>query len=486
MAWRIEGNDIVIDGWENGISKDPFSGIQKMTQVNLAVPGQASVGFPLTASTVSGATLGKPISKCVQFSSGAASAYYILDHTGQVFSATSLTGTWTYLSTGVTLTGAGSTDAIFFWKGYLFKTRGANLDYYSGGSWTNGWQTTLTGTTQHAGLVGRDDVLYMCNGTTVASIIENAGSTFAPGTAASYTFNTAALTLPSFDLAFSMEEQGFNLLIGGTQDTIYVWDRQAPTFNNRIFLAERFVGKMVKANTNVYIFTGGLSVNGNPNGRGRIYVTNGSQADLFFKIPDHLSGYELPHFRWGDAAYYRNQLMFGFETDSNAGAALLTGYGVHSIDLETKAFTNISDADGYAMLILPDQSNSAAAGVPYIVATMASDGTTTAISRSSTTAGTGGQAIILTDLMPVGTYFKRRTFKQIEVKMATPLASGESVLIVPFPDLSSTTSVTFSTAGQFSMQSTVNFQANQWLQFQVGIVGNSATSGARIKEIRVR
>lgn len=485
MAWRIEGQDVVIDGWENGIGKDPFSGFVNMTEVNLAVPGQASVGFPLTASTISGATLGKPISKCIQFSGGAASQYYILDHTGQVFNSSSLSGTWTYLSTSATTAGSGTTDAIFFWKGFLFKTRGGNLDYYSGGAWTNGWQS-ITGATQHAGLVGRDDVLYFCNSNTVASLIENAGSTFAPGTASTYTFNTAALTLPSFDTAYSLEEQGFNLLIGGVQDTVYVWDRQAPTFNNRIFLADRFVGKMIKSNTNVYIFTGGLAVNGNPNGRGRIYVTNGSQADLFFKIPDHLSGYEIPHFRWGDVAYYRNQLMFGFETDSNASAALTTQYGVFSIDLATKAFANISDAAGYGMIILPDQSNNAASGASYMVATMASDGTTTGIYRSSATSGTGSTTIIVTDLMPVGTYFKKRTFKQIEVKMATALASGESVLIVPKGDLTNTSSVTFNTVGQFSFQSTVNFQAAQWLNFQVNLVGNSPTSGCRIKEIRLR
>jgi len=46
MAYRIEGTDIVIDGWEKGISDNPFEGINNMKGVNIiSVPGEASANF---------------------------------------------------------------------------------------------------------------------------------------------------------------------------------------------------------------------------------------------------------------------------------------------------------------------------------------------------------------------------------------------------------------------------------------------------------
>ena len=84
---------------------------------------------------------------------------------------------------------------------------------------------------------------------------------------------------------------------------------------------------MITVNTNTYLFAGN---------RGRIYVTNGSQAELFKKIPDHLSGTVEPYYIWGAIGYSQNQLYFGFQAQQNNGSILQSG-GLWALDITTGA-----------------------------------------------------------------------------------------------------------------------------------------------------
>ena len=278
MAWHIEQNtgDLVIDGWDKGIAPDPYSGANQIYNANInTVLGEVSVGFPLTAASTSGATLGVPISRATALSAGSLVGYFILDDTGQVFSSTTMTGTWTYLASNSTLTGASSLDCLFYYKGYLFKTRTDHLDYWTGSTWVNGWNPANGGSgagsiistaTTHFALVGQDDVVYITNGSGVASLFEKAGQTFDPTNTATFTYNAKpynanALAIPSYDSAISLAELGVNLLVGGTQNAIYPWNRIATTYSYPIICSETFMNRMVTANNNVFIFTGQIQGN---------------------------------------------------------------------------------------------------------------------------------------------------------------------------------------------------------------------------------
>ena len=49
MAYSFQGTDIVINGFEKGISDDPYRGINDMRGVNIiSVPGEASVSYSQT------------------------------------------------------------------------------------------------------------------------------------------------------------------------------------------------------------------------------------------------------------------------------------------------------------------------------------------------------------------------------------------------------------------------------------------------------
>lgn len=499
MAYRYEktdsGQDLVITFGE-GIGLDPYSGPNRLNQVDLSVPGEVAVGFPITTSSTSGVTLGKPISRATKIQGGAVSAYYILDDTGHVFSVSSYNGTWTYLSNNATLTGASSLDAICFFSygnsggGYLFKFRNTSIDYWDGSVWVNGWKS-ITGACQHYAISGQDQSVYFCNNSAIGSILQNAGQTFDPTNVATYTFNTSALVLPNYDQAQSIAEQSTNLLTGGSLNAIYPWDRLSTSYTFPIFLAENYIKRMVTANTTVYIFAG------NTTGRGRIYVTNGTNANLFFKIPDYITGQQDPYFEWGDAMWHRNSLVFGFFAESNSSSVLLLEE-VWAIDLDTNVYGNptessfrsvssISSATGKAKAsVLIPIVNTAVPGFGYIVA-WDDNGTTPGIGYSGTAAGTGSASII-SDLIPIGTFLNKATNVNTEYKLRSPLQSGESITITPVVDGTNGTALTFSptpTTGIFSGVAPVTWQGAQWLQFQVAMTGNNASSGVRLREIRI-
>lgn len=503
MSYRIEREQngkpaLVIDGWDKGLADDPYSGPALLSQVNIGtVPGEVSVGFQITASTIASGTLGVPIHRTTQFTSGSAVAYYILDAGSQVFKATSISGSWSFLSTSNTTTGGDATNqGLAFWKGYLFKFRNNSIDYLANGAgtWVSGWNpatggsgaTSITGSTSHFAYVGRDDVLYFCNGAGIGSVIQVAGATFDPTNTATYTFNTSALALPSYDFAQSIAEQGNNLLVGGSQNSIYVWDRLNPGFNDIINIADNFIKRMVTANVNAYIFTGNVT------GRGRILICNGSQAQVFKKMPDFITGYQEPYYKFYDAIYYRNKLVFGVEITQNLDGTVITAQTaeVYCIDVDTKVMHSLSSIPGgsaSARVLIPDQSNSFATGFPYMIGY--SNGSTHGIGYSGTSAGIGTGAV-KSEVIPVGTFIEKRTFNQVEFKLGYPLQTGESIQLSYITDATpgqSATIATFtSSTSNIADVSGVNFEKSQWIQLRADLTGNTQVSGCRLKELRLR
>ena len=101
-------------------------------------------------------------------------------------------------------------------------------------------------------------------------------------------------------------------------------------------------------------------------------------------------------------------------------------------------------------------------------------------------------AIIETDLIPTGTVLGKKTFQQLEYKLASPLANGESVVI----NYRLNGTDAWATCGTANVESTtalagyfeINFQNTQWTQLQVILnsLGNSSSSFCRLNQIRIR
>lgn len=500
---------VVLDGFEKGIAENPYSGMQDLRQVNIrTIPGIVSVGFPLTQATTSGATLGRPIAKSTSFFStygtptsgdGIAHFYDMVDDNGRVWESTTIGGTWTYLSASNTTTAGDLNIGLCHWNSYLFKFQGAAVHYWNGSAWVN-WSTSGVGTTtaitsgvRHFATIGPDKNMYFCNGNYVGSVTTTTPTAFDPTSGGTFTFNASALALPTYETAQSLAgigsgggAAGASLLVGGTQNAIYPFNLTSTTYSFPIYVADYFIGYMISANQNVFIFPG------NPKGtnsRGRIYITNGSQANLYYKIPDQIIGYVEPYYTFGEPIFYKNNLMFGFLAEKNSNQSSIIGANeIWAIDLETLAFRSISTptADLFARVLIPDQSGSGVQGYGYAAGIDGGSGGTNFINKSVTTTGIG-TGIVKCDVMPVGTLFMPKTFSQFEFKLMTPLSSGESISLYAITDRNTRTLIgTNSTTGAISGVFTATIQANQWLQIEADLTGNSEQSGCQLKEIRLR
>lgn len=582
MAYSIDGTDIVINGFENGISDNPYKGLNDMRGVNIiSVPGEASVSFAqtlnvfpnvtanLTDSHDAGDTLTITVTagtlvngQAIKFAGAslptnvvAGNTYWVLkvnattiklydeptltrfhgigsdggtgtmasinigeiryfektvgvalDDNGRAWWQPTAGGVWTFLGNGV----YGSGRGIFYYKQYLFVITGSRISYLSFPLgvydptyqllWVNEWNPT-TGSTSagtimfrasfiHEALVGQDDVVYICDGAFIDSLFEKALKTFDPADNTTYTWAgvvpsgtyTWALKLPSYDTATCLEELGKQLMIGGTINYIYPWDRTSTSFTYPIKIADNYTFHLLTVNTNMYIFAGR---------RGRIYVTNSSQANLYAKIPDHISGIE-PIFEWKNCCYNKNQIYFGVSAKDNAQNAITNYVGLWAIDITTNALRVVnlqSNVLGTVTAVYAYNSVVSGFGLAVAWTDYTTSPDTYGIDKSSEVPYDTYIASIETDLIPVGQFLKKATFSNLEIKLTKPLVSGEGVRVSARNAKDGTYVVVGETltVGTLSDAHLVNFDLSQWLQFKIELKSTAtAPSYTRFYELRLR
>lgn len=459
-------------------------------------------------------------------------AYFLLTTAGALWSniKTTTSGYWTYCGPSGTTAGLNQGAGLAYiqstipsngqYNSYIIVFRNTTIDYFivkSAGvqnlQWVFGWTpsdgtashatvTLNTNTSIHNAYFGQDNVLYWCDGSFLGSIFETPDGP--PQTiildlsnTAKYTYAFQALELPTLDNSQCLAELGTNLLIGGQNNAIYPWDRISTSFRYPILIAEYNIQQLVTVNTNTYIFAGN---------RGRIYLTNGSQAQLYKKIPDHISGTIEPYYTWGGATSQKNQLYFSFLATTNAGVTLNNYGGVWGIDLDTKAIrmTNTfsyqtTTYNGYALGIIPNFSQTASGTGLYIgwdsgAGTRGIDTTITAPYAGGTAVAVG---IVDSDLIPIGTFLNPTTNGQVEFKLSVPLVSGESIQLYyrqKFSDnftainSSQVGNGLFTAVGTYSgVCQSVNFEQSQWIQIRAVIISTAVNpTYTRLTELRLR
>lgn len=604
MAVTLDSYDnaLVLDGFEQGIADDPYTGISNMRNVNITtVPGEASVNFStildsspkITGAVVTGlssSTLtftggsglengmaiyftavggltgvsinttywlqnvsGSPATSAKLFSDynlsspvtitgtatssptftaysvgysqysgvgapaygvfGGTYGYFMQDSVGQVWTTNKTTGTNNYwVFTGIT----GTSDinvgrGLVFLQGsdgvgWIFSFNSYSVDYFNctTGVWTWGWNPNdgsinnligafeLKGLTNHFAIWAPDGTVYFCNGNWVSTFFQTLPTTpFDPTNTATYTF--AEFELLPIDTAQCLTFLGNTILIGGKKNIVYVWDRFSPLPNNYILLPENNVVRMVTVNTNSFLFVGN---------RGRIYITNGTNAQLYKKVPDHISGTLTPYYTWGDATFQKNQLYFSFLVNANPTIAqsplgpFINQYGgVWAIDLDTEALRLTNELSygaysGYASVIIAQMTNGSGDAL-FFGWDKGNNTFVFGIDQTTNTPYVSSQTTIDFDLIPIGTFNKPRDMSQIEYRLTRPLVSGESIvvktrLIFDTSDTGFTTTLTDSTVGSYSGTAPVNFLNAQWLQIQV-VLNSTATnpSYTRLRQIRI-
>lgn len=398
--------------------------------------------------------------------------------------------------------GANSTieNGIGIWNGYILLFGGSGtIDYAKittlsatgpAAAWSYAWKTvTMQANNSRIPVLGskEDGNLYFGVSTGLASIIETPGDDFDPTDAASYTYTADALSFPESDKITCMAELGQNLIMGGRNNFVYVWDKLSPGFNDLLNVPDFYTYQIVAMNNNAYIFTGV---------RGRIYITNGSGVELYRKIPDFITGLVNPYILWKDANFNRNQLYFAFNALTNAMSDNGTTAGCWAVDTETKALymlnktTNTTYAGTSPMVIpaLPSSANGTpVAGAGVMIGWYS--GSTYGVDVGSSTPYTNYESYLHTEIIPVGTFLDPLTPAQMEWKMSAPMVSGEAIRISYRLNIISSFTVlgTSSTAGVFSDLFKSSFQKAQWMQFLIETKSTaSSPSYARLTEMRIR
>lgn len=442
--------------------------------------------------------------------------YFMLDTVGELWTNqfTTTSGYWTWTGpSGTAQTGQGTGLAYYqAFNGagndnrFIFVFRNQTIDYFkpSLGTWVFGWRpstgagsyasaTLNTSTTFHQAYVGTDNVLYWCDGSYIGSVFEKSDGppqsiSFDPTNTATYTYALQALALPYSDSAQCLAELGVNLMIGGKRNMIYPWNRTATSFTYPILLSEYNIQQMVTVNTNTFIFVGN---------RGRIYVTNGTNAQFYRKLPDHLSGTVEPYYTWGGATSNKNQLYCSALLLSNTGSALGVMGGVWAIDLDNKSIRLVNQLSygtyaGYATCLISNFATTPAGTGFYAGWNSSAVSGNGGIDTTTSSPYTGSQAYIDYDLIPVGTFYRPNTPKSVEYKLSVPIVSGESVSIYYRKNFNDAYTLIFTSTnttnqGGISEAHPADFENAQWVQLRAVLNSTASTpSYTRLTEIRLR
>lgn len=488
--------------WLSFVSNTTFKVYSDCYLVNLV-----DITSTTTGATFASVDIGRP--KYIEKNYG-----YILDVNGRCWSpvgispgsATASVGTiafYTFMG-NTTLTGASGNGLCVFkstsGQAYLFIFRDDKIDYTAvtdplGGSpgsiaWTYGWQSLWSSSgsgNPHQALVSIDNVLYYTDGPYIGSIEEKVNQNFNPSSSSTYTWTQKALALPIIDTAQCIEMLGTYLMIGGRFNLIYPWDRLSAFFKTPIVCADKSIQSMVTVNNNLYFICGY---------RGRIFVSNGANAELYVKVPDNISGTSDPTMTLYGISYYKNQLYFGAQYGTT-GSPVGTQYsGLWSIDIDTKALrvslvpstttaTPIA-ISGYSLSPTGVQTD---AGVIY--GWWDYTNTTYGIDVSLTSPTASYYSLIDTDIIPVGQFLTKRTFEQVEWKTSKPLVAQESIKISYRTNLNDSFTLikewTYDNSVDVGNFNEVNFENVEWLQLRYEAKSKvSSPSFVRLREIRIR
>ena len=464
--------------------------------------------------------------------------YFMVDSNGNVWSnkyTTTPSGFWVFMgnsvknagttSTGNEITGSGSDghnasdqsegNGIFYFSGssgsgYLFVLSSSSIDYMTdttANKWSHGWNPTAgsigssasqftmgageTTNISHQAILAPDGRIYFCDWYNIRKLFQTSSTAFNPLDNTTYTYTNFTL-LPYGDFAQCLAPLGTKMLIGGQKNAIYVWDTTSNLISYPILLPENNVANIVTVDSNAYIFTGN---------RGRIYITSGAQAQLFKKVPDHISTTIEPYYTWGGATYNKNQLYFGFFAVTNAKNTNANYGGLWAVNLENNAIRLVNqhsygNYDGFASAIISNSSvdpGGAGLFVGWVsqVINNVIQSSFAGIDTTTSNPYTNSQSIVESDFIPIGTFDKPRDFTRIEYKLSTAMTSGESITLQYRTDFTSAYTTIFTDTATtsylpLSKSSPVNFKNAQWIQIKAILNSTSANpSYVRLKQIRL-
>lgn len=476
---------LIINAPSQGIAQSPHVGFGNIRNLDIySIPGVARLNTIMVKK--SGTTVDAQIKWIVKNPASPANIYAI-DGNGSVYNSADSGATWAELSDR-----EGAGQGLVVWKDYLFVAEGDKIDTYGplsgSASWSDDWATFSGNDSMwQPMLVSKmDGCLYIGDGRYVAKLEENSGQNFAPGTAATYTFTAAALTLPEDYRVKCLAEQGEQLMIGTWMGTniydnkiadVFPWDRSSPTYGTPIILNENGINAMTNIGGSLYILAGI---------DGKIYKSNGVQAWPIAQIP--LSVADISASKYlepypGAIINFKGRLFFAVNSQST------DGMGVYSL-LETSK-GNILTMEHFISTEVTGGTN------PVII------GALLGVTRNTFLAGWRDNATYGLDLLSgtsyayatnyggyfesplyqVGTNANKRLFTELEFLLARELAASEGIqvkfrvnLTDSFATLATYTTTNIGTGITSYHDRKINIPACEQIQIRVELLGTSSSS----------
>jgi hypothetical protein len=318
------------------------------------------------------------------------------------------------------------------------------------------------------------------------------------GTTPTYVFTPQRLTLPNFEVAQCMGEIGNTLLVGCQRTVVYPWNQTANLPSSLINLPEGNCVGILTVNQMAYLQAGN---------KGNIYITDGGTASLVMKVPDYCAGipgspstYVEPSFSWGGFMYLRGRVYFSIQ-DQTATKAGNCG-GVWSfvptqnlyigqdtgLALRLENQNSYNTYNGMANILIPKVVQNTSA--PLYFSAWFSSVSSPAYGIDASTQGTNANfvGIIETDLMPIGSMLAKKTMKQLEYKVVSPLLSGETVSFQYRTDGTSAWASSGTLVPDLSALSgyyPADFQQAQYMQLRITLTPTTSTTGSFVRLLEI-
>jgi len=431
--------DIVIKDFHTGIGESEFVGHGDIVNCDLNWrKGVARIQLE-SINTSAGTVTAEPV--WLQLNPNNAAQMWALDTAGTIYRGTATTGSEQWSVEFDLASPASANDGLVIWKDYLLiaqaQSSGDSLLYGYGPLSSSAVLYQIASTLPadnkwHSMLVGQDDIVYIGAGRYVASLQEVTGTTFAAGTASTFTFTAQALDLPQDYRVRCISELGKNLMLGtwkGQTDIyeqkvadIFPWDRVSDSFALPIRVAENGIHTMLGADNLVYFFAGI---------GGKLMVTDGSNVQELARIPQHvldLSGGAYVEILPGAMIKHDDKIVFGIHNPQSSLAQ------VWSYNLKTGAIIRENTSS---------RGPTTAISVGSLISTGRDDywiGLTNRIdhirSGGSAQRYSSYSAYVTSPYYKIGTKSKPAVISEIEVNLARPLVSGQGVRIAYRTNLS--------------------------------------------------
>lgn len=493
---------IIVQAPRQGISQSPHVGFGQIRNLDItSVPGIVALNniqVKKSSTTITDNinwTVRHPITT---------SEVYALGDTGKVYKSSDSGATWA-LMTGFTAGGHGNGMIIF--KNYLIVARDAFLDICGDGTatgitnanWSNSWKAIDSDTLWHPMIISKNDgKVYGGAGRFVFSLDENTGQTFAPGTAASFTFTSQALDLPSPYRIKCLEELGNNLMCGTWQGTamtdirvadIFPWDRSSVSFGQPIVIDDYGVHAMKNTGVSLVVLAGTS---------GTIRRSSSVTSNIIGQIPTDIRGGKYIEFYPGSICSYKNKVFFG---TGNGGSTAVSNQGIYSINETGQG--NILSMEHSVSTLNDGSTNSlkVTSLLPITRDTLLTgwrDNTTYGIDLTTATSyayTTDYSGYFETPLYSVGSTLNLVKYKEIEFQCVRPLRTGEGIKIEYRTNLTNsyTTLNTYDYTNWGDIVSknstfivtTNEIPACEIIQLKISLLG-SATTSPELKSITLR